>query len=258
MRERGEEVRAARKADRQSTANPFNQVHAIHNPQRIIGRERELARLRTMLSGGSVVILGPPKIGKSSLLRKLAASWEGEVLGPIDFQVIEDRDDFHDCLADELKLKDGRWRNVRKALRERQVLLLLDELDSAPAKGIMGDDLGPFKGLCEANSGLRIAACACKPLREIFTGQWAGSIGYSFLSPLELRPMEQQEIRRLLAHPWAPEATQFDEVTVTQIVADSAGLPFAVQRAAFHRFEALSDARYDWKAAWQRDLEQLL
>jgi hypothetical protein len=36
------------------------------------------------------------------------------------------------------------------------------------------------------------------------------------------------------------------------------GHPFKLQRAAFHRYEALTDLTYDWQAAYQQDLENLL
>jgi len=37
----------------------------------------------------------------------------------------------------------------------------------------------------------------------------------------------------------------------------SAGHPYRLQRAAHHRYEALADPHYDWRAGYERDMEVL-
>ena len=70
--------------------------------------------------------------------------------------------------------------------------------------------------------------------------------------------MPETESRRLLTHPWAPNAPQFDAPTLDELLKLAGGHPFKLHRAAFHRYEALTDPTYDWLAAYRQDLENLL
>ncbi len=238
--------------------NPFSQTLGIRDPAFFIGREAELRRLRAMLAGGSVALLGEPKIGKSSLLWQLARSWDGEVLGLIDLQAIEDRDDFYDALARELDVTESGWRPLRRALRERQALLLLDELDEGPGLGLGAADLGRLRAVCGQNPGFKLLAVSRSPLKDLYPDSWRGSPAYNFLQPLSLGEMGEEEARRLLRHPWAPEATGFDESTVVELLELAGGHPFKLQRAAFHRYENLFAPGYAWRQAWRIDMEQML
>lgn len=245
-------------SQREVPPNPFTQTLAIREPAQFVGREAELRRLQAMLAGGSVALLGEAKIGKSSLLWQLARSWEGEVLGPIDLQGIADADDLHGTLADLLGLPDGNWQNLRSAFRERPALLLLDELDAGSDRCLDYETLGRLRAVCGANTACKVVVVSRRPLREVFPDTGRGSPAYNFLVPLSVGPMKPAEVRRLLAHPWAPLAAPFDGATIDHLLAIAGGHPFKVQRAAFHRYDALVDPDYDWQAAWRQDLEHLL
>ncbi|MCP4664350.1 MAG: ATP-binding protein, partial [bacterium] len=248
----------SRPSQREVPPNPFTQTLAVREPAQFVGREAELRRLQAMLAGGSVALLGEAKIGKSSLLWQLARSWEGEVLGPIDLQGIADADDFHATLADLLDLPDGSWRGLRRALRESRALLLLDELDAGSDRCLDYEILGRLRAVCGENTAFKVVVVSRGPLREVFPDTGRGSPAYNFLVPLSVGPMKPDEVRCLLAHPWAPPAAAFDEATIDHLLAIAGGHPFKVQRVAFHRYEALTDPDYDWQAAWRQDMEHML
>ena len=75
---------------------------------------------------------------------------------------------------------------------------------------------------------------------------------------MTLLEMLEAEARQLLAHPWAPDAPWFDPAISDELLKLAGGHPFKLQRAAFHRYEALTDPICDWRAAYQQDLEDLL
>lgn len=241
-----------------STVNPFSQTLAIRDPSYFIGRQAELRRIQMMLQGGSVALLGAPKIGKSSLLWQLAQSWQGEILGPLDFQELEDRDDFYSSLSSQLSLLNSDWRDVRDALRTRQALLLLDELDSGPERGLDSSDLARFRAICGNNPSFKIMAVSRYPLKEIFPDSNKGSPAYNFLQPLTLGGMSENESRQLLQHPWMPAAQAFDEQTTNEILNLAKFHPFKLQRVAFHRYQTLIDSTHDWQVAWRQDIEHML
>ncbi len=238
--------------------NPFGDTLAIRDAERFIGREAELRRLQTMLAGGSVALQGEAKIGKSSLLWRLKTTWQGTVIGPLDCQELENRHDFYACLAEVLDIGETGWQAIRKALKAQTSLLLLDELDVGPSIGLTYEDLARFRGVCNSHAGLKIVTVSRKPLREVFPDPGRGSEAYNFLVPRTLGSMPDAESRRLLAHPWAPNAPQFDPATLDELLNLAGGHPFKLHRAAFHRYEVLSDATYDWLAAYRQDLENLL
>jgi len=236
--------------------NPFGQV--IKDPTLFVGRQKELSRLRALLQRGSVALLGEPKIGKSALLWQLAQSWPDEVIGPVNFELVDGLDDYYRDLADRLKLEASDWRTIRKALRERRLLLLLDELDKAPGRGFDGEALARLRAVSGQNPGFQVIAVSRNPLKRIFPDSGLGSPVYSFLQPFTVGVLDESDARGLLAHPWAPEGSTFDAATSDQLLLLSERHPFKLQRAAFHRYEAFSDPGRDWLAAWQQDMEHML
>jgi hypothetical protein len=265
LREQIERLRAGQMAEPVSPVvttaaanppNPFGQM--IKNPALFVGRQKELSQLRALLQLGSVALLGKPKTGKSSLLRQLAQSWPGEVIGPVDFEGIEGLDDYYRDLSDRLKLGASDWRTIRKALRERRLLLLLDELDKAPGRGFDGEALARLRAASGLNPGFQVVAVSRNPLKSVFPDSGLGSPAYSFLQPFTVGVLREEDARGLLAHPWAPEGQSFDAATVEQLLTLSERHPFKLQRVAFHRYEALSDPGRDWLAAWRQDMEHML
>lgn len=237
--------------------NPFWHVSAIRDQACFVGREAELRRLRQLLEGGSVVVLGEPKIGKSSLLLALARSWQGEVLGPIDFHAIDDAEDFYASLAEALGLESSKWRSIRAALKSRHVLLLLEELDYAPKRGFSHDDLVRFRPISSENPGFRMVAAARRQLKDVFPDSGVGSAAFSYLVPLTLGSMPAHEARKVLEHPWASSVSTLLPEHLDRILSLAAGHPYKLQRGGHHAYEALGSVA-DWEADWLREVEQML
>ncbi|MBK7200504.1 hypothetical protein [Candidatus Amarolinea dominans] len=238
--------------------NPFTATLAIKDALRFVGREAELRRLHALLQDGSVALLGERKIGKSSLLWQISQTWPGTVLGPFDCMGMEDARDLYDHLAHALALEQADWRTLRRGLRQCQALLLLDELDVGPRIGLTFNDLARLRTVCQENRHFKLVAVSHQPLKRIFPDPGVGSAAYDFLQPLTLPVLREHEARGLLAHPWAPSASLFDGPTSDLILSLTAGHPFNLQRAAYHRYHALSEAAYDWLAAYHQDMEQML
>ncbi len=239
-----------------SSINPFTETGAIQVPARFIERQAEMFRLMTLLnSGGSVSLQGVRKIGKSSLLRCLARSWEGDVLGPLDCQSMIDQDDFYQSIASELKLDKSDRKYIRDVLNKRRLLFLLDELDFAPKFGITHDHMALFRALLNSNRDFKIVAISRRPLKEN-SAQYSPL--FNLLLPFTLGPLKESEARQLLDHPWAPEATLFDTNTCKMLIALAGCHPYKLQRAAHHCFEYLADSTYNWEEEYEQEVEQML
>jgi hypothetical protein len=241
-------------------ANPFGAMLPILEPPRFIGRADELTKLRKLLQCGWVALMGDPKVGKTSLLHRLThtSPGYGEILGPIDLKGIEDIEDLYEHLAGALGLARAGWRTVREALRQRKLLLMLDEIDCGPDRGLDNEHLGRLRSVVSHNPSFRVVTASRRPVKELFPDIGAGSPEYNYLQPLWLGELTEEDARLLLAHPWAPRARRFDEDTVVELLELARRHPFLLQRAAYHRYEAMSDPSFDWRAAWQHDREHLL
>jgi hypothetical protein len=215
-----------------------------------------------MLQSGSISLQGEPKIGKSSLLWRVGderrRTKDEQVIGPLDCQNMADRDDFYEQLAAALQLQNPAWRAIRPALQTRPVLLLLDELDAAPACGLSHSDLARLRSVCGDNRKLKIITASRAPLKHVFPDTGRGSPAYNFLQPLTLGELTAPEARHLLTHPWSPAAPPFDAPTLEGLLTLAGQHPFKLQRAAFQRYGALHDSSHDWRAAYQQDLEHML
>jgi hypothetical protein len=162
--------------------NPFNETRAIQDPERFIGREADTRRLSQMLSGGSVVLTGEPKIGKSSLMLHVARNRDGgeEIIGPLDCMALDNREDFFGQIAGALKLGSSDWRGIRDTLKNGRRLLLVDEFDLAPRKGLTYDDLLGFRAICQANRDFKMLVISLTSIKEIFPYPGTGSYAYDF------------------------------------------------------------------------------
>ena len=238
--------------------NPFTEFITIHDPARFIGRESEMRRLITLLQGGSVALQGEPKIGKSSLMRQLARHWQGKVIGPLDCMSLEDRDDFFEQIAEALELDTNNWRALRRSLNNNQTLLLVDELDIGPAKGLTYMDIGGFRAVCHSNRDFKMVAASRIPLNEVYPYPGKGSRAYDFLQPYTLPSFNEAEARQLLDHPWAPDVPLFDIKTCEQLLELTSYHPYKLQCAAFYCFESMIDKTYDWQSRYQKDIKQNL
>ncbi len=238
--------------------NPFAGVSTIKDAAHFVGREAELRRLRALLQAGSAVLIGEPKIGLSSLLQQVKRTWQGTVIGPLDCQELDGRNDFYEYLARELGLAGHAWPPIREKLKTSEVLLLVDELDAGPAHGIKLEDLARFRAVASANSGFRMVTISHRPLKQVFPNAGSDSPGYNFLQPLTIGVLNGADAAKLIEHPWAPDAPQFEPAVRDELLKLAGGHPFKLHRAAFHRYEALIDPTYDWLAAYRQDLENLL
>ncbi|HOT90992.1 MAG TPA: CHAT domain-containing protein [Anaerolineae bacterium] len=243
--------------------NPFTDMLLIRESARFVGREAELRRLFSLLQSGSVTLIGEPKIGKSSLMLRLAEVWRAEnrsrVFGPLDCQGVLDCDDFFAELAKLIGLPTTTDRRaLRDALRITSGLLLLDEMDCAPGWGLTADDFALFRAVCSANPNFKLMVVSRAPLKTLFPDSRRGSPSYNFLIPYTLVPLSEADARMLLAHPWDKTAPAFDAATVDALLALAGTHPFKLQRAAHHRYEVLRDPAYDWQTAYRDEITQLL
>jgi len=240
-------------------SNPFTDILAVRDPARFVGRERLLERVLRLLETGSVALVGERKIGKSSILWQLKRQLEssGSVLFWDFFEPAPAQQLLRETVG-HLGGSGDTWEDFRRAVRGRRVTLLLDELDLALERGFDLDTLRGCRALCQREAGFRLVTASRARPGDIFPKPEKGSTPWDFLHPTEVGSFTEEEARRLLDHPWAPEAPRFDGATCRELIALSGRHPYRLQRAAYHRYETLADPDYDWRAEYERDMLEAL
>ena len=167
------------KPQKELPSNPFGETLAIDDPDRFIGRSEELGELLEKLRIGSVALMGGPKVGKSSLLLHLTHVWNNKIIGPLDCLTLDGKEDFYQHIAEALGLERIDWRTIYQELKSSKVLLLLDEMDTAPEQGLTYKDLSRLRAVCSKNRDFKIVAVSRTPLKEVFRDTGRGSPGYN-------------------------------------------------------------------------------
>jgi hypothetical protein len=251
--------------------NPFTDTHVIQEAGRFIGREKEMKSLLAKLQNGfhlkadqsllsqgtSVVLMGEPKIGKSSLLYHLKREWEkanGKVSGPINIELIDSSDDFRDRLATVFGVDKGNWPLLEETLLKFQGLLLIDELDIGLQHGLTNKDIRKLRGTVQENKNFKVIATSRVDLKNIYQDS-IGSSPIDFLESINIGMMEKEECRLLLTHPWSSGVPLFDSQTCEELLNVAGCHPYRLQRAAHHRFKAFFDTGYDWLTQYKREID---
>jgi hypothetical protein len=255
-------------------SNPYLSRGPVRDPALLFGREHELQEIAAFIRGTqSVSIVGPRKIGKTSLLMELMrpAAWaalglsaenlfvyvdcevlgEGghaEIFGQLANQIaaaLEERE-----LPAEPALAGAADRPTRLALeaalrklnqRGLRVVLVLDEFERLATNAEL--DVNFFNSLRSIAGRYQVSflTASARPLIELtFSGrsqEILSSPFFNIFAPLFLGCLEEAEARRLMREPAGRAGVAFGPATEQFLYELAGGHPFALQVACFHAFD---------------------
>jgi DNA-binding CsgD family transcriptional regulator len=235
---------------RDSTAgllNPFvPQFGRVDDPKLFFDREREIRRVFEILnSGSSVALIGEEGIGKSSLLWKicqLAKSHLHSQRQPIflDLNWVNDENDFYSALCHEVGIPESKDYSLTRNLRDRRVLLAIDNVGKMTWEGFTRGVRDRLRGLAEgSNAPLKLILAANEPLDDLFND----SQDESKTSPLSgicqeenLKPWDEATARAFIEARLAMTSVRFTEEEVVQLVQESGGYPQRLMRLCYQTY----------------------
>lgn len=255
-----------------SPDNPFYHRGAIRRPEDFIGRSTELNQILGLLRNGqSVSLIGPRRIGKSSLLLRLGqpALRAGYGLdGPQALFVMLDcqelagspPEEVYELLFDGLAdaaaagnialnegAQPGTYRALDRALQQvsqegSNVVVLLDEFELLAAN----DHLTPYffarlRGLT-TKYGLAYLTASQRPLFAITAEEEIlSSPFFNIFVTVPLGLFDEAESRALLADRLNETGTTFDDSLTNHLLFLVGHHPFFLHIAGYHAFQALSE-----------------
>ena len=230
-----------------SNLNPFVPQHAIvDNPQQFFNRDREIRRVFEVLnSGSSVALIGEEGIGKSSLLWKICQLAESCLYSPresvfLDLNEVDDEDDFYSALCDKVGISESKGYRLSRNLRDRRVLLALDNVGKMRWEGFTRGVRDRLRGLAEgSNAPLKLILAASEPLDSLFND----SHDEGKTSPLagicqeeNLKPWDEATARAFIDTRLAMSSVRFTEEEVVQLVQESGGYPQRLMRLCYQTY----------------------
>jgi len=258
--------------------NPYLSRGPVRDPGMLFGRTHELHEIAAFLRGTqSVSIIGPRKIGKTSLLLQLMrpAAWPGLGLGDdnlfvyLDCEVLgegahaeifgqfaaeiaaalEERGLPPEPALDAAAAKPTRLA-LEAAIRKLnqggvRIVLILDEFERLATNGQL--DLNFFNALrsIAARYQFVFLTASARPLIELtYSGrsqEILSSPFFNIFAPVFLGLLAEDDARRLMREPARQQDVAFSATTEDFLYALAGGHPFALQVACFHAFDTRAD-----------------
>jgi hypothetical protein len=230
-----------------SKLNPFvPQQGRVDHVQQFFNREREIRRIFEVLnSGSSVALIGEKGIGKSSLLCAICQQAESHFLSPrqqvfLDLNVVHDEDDFYSALCDEVDIPTSKGYMLTRNLRNRRVLLALDNVEKMTRKGFSRYVFEQLRGLAEGSDApLRLILAAREPLDDLFND----SQDECKTSPLagicqeeNINPWDEATVRAFIEARLAMTSVSFTEEEIIQLVQESGGHPQRLMQRCYQTY----------------------
>lgn len=222
---------------------PFFTGGRINHPSQFFNREQLLRELRAELNKhNSISLVGPSQIGKSSLLYFLyltQADWSPDTwVEYIDLQRIVDESDFCETVLARLGLEGTSLRQLKRALEEQPMILLLDEVER-----IVEPDFSPhlhnlLRSLAQEPT---FAMCVAtqRPLVEVFLPSTPGGVSpfHNIFTTKLVPPFTPAEARAFLNERLASAGVRFSGAEIEHLLQESQGHPARLQKLAKELYE---------------------
>jgi hypothetical protein len=227
--------------------NPFvPQQGRVDDLELLFNRDREIRRVFEVLnSGSSVALIGEEGIGKSSLLWAICQQAESRLQSPrkavfLDLNLVHDENDFYSALCHEVGIPESNGYSLTRNLRDRRVLLAIDNVGKMTWVGFTRGVRDRLRGLAEgSNAPLKLILAASEPLERLFND----SQDEGKTSPLagicqeeNLKPWDEATARAFIEARLAVTSVRFTEEEIIQLVQESGGHPRRLMQLCYQTY----------------------
>jgi hypothetical protein len=227
--------------------NPFfPQQGRVDDSQLFFNRDREIRRVFEVLnSGSSVALIGEEGIGKSSVLWKICQQAESCLHSPrqsvfLDLNWVNDENDFYSALCHEVGIPESKDYSLTRNLRDRRVLLAIDNVGKMTWVGFTRGVRDRLRGLAEgSNAPLKLILAASEPLHSLFNdtkdeGKTSPLAG--ICQEENLKSWDETTARAFIEARLVMTSVRFTEEEVVQLVQESGGHPRRLMQLCYQTF----------------------
>jgi hypothetical protein len=223
--------------------NPFFVGGRINDPRHFFGRERLVREMRSELKKrASVSLEGESQVGKSSLLYYLYATraeWlPGVAVAYVDLQGVWDEADFCEMILAQLGQEGDTPRALKRALANRPVVLLFDEMERLARPDFDPRWLDLLRSLAQEP---HIAVCLATRLSlvEVFPTRIPQGLSpfHNIFTIKHIDVFSETEIRSFLSTRLIGTGIAFSDDEIERLIEETKGHPGRLQQMAREMFE---------------------
>ncbi|WP_017302437.1 TIR domain-containing protein [Nodosilinea nodulosa] len=219
------------------TENPFLPLTgAVDEAAQFFDCDRILNRIFEVLNSGSnVALIGDRNMGKSSLLREVARRAEQQLTTPrqpviINLVMLFSEEEFYEELCAQTGIaEDTRGNNLNRALRDKRLLLILDEVERIVQDEFSRRVRDQLRGLSEGKDApLRLVLAARDSLENLFPDSYDDGM----VSPLhgicweeQVQPWSAEMVHQFIDIRLASTPIRFSNNEITNIISICEGRP---------------------------------
>jgi hypothetical protein len=224
--------------------NPFQPLNGrIEQSEQFFDREKEVRTIFEYLNSGSgVELLGDRQIGKSSVLlqvERLAATMLRVKREPIYFnlQEVHTEVEFYESFCEKLGIETCRGYGFFRAMRDKRLLLLLDEAEKMSWDGFTRQIREQLRSLAEGgNAPLRLVVAARTPLDDLFPDSHESGMTSPFQGicvRVDLKPWDLTTVQRFITSKLEGTGVCFSNAEMEKLWLESQGHPQKLMKACF-------------------------
>jgi hypothetical protein len=228
-----------RSPDTVAAPNPFGDTGRITDPDRFFGRQELLRQIFEELHKGvNLSLVGESQIGKSSLLSMVCALGPGKMGLPLEafaylsLEWVDNEDDFYEALCDVLGIETSRGFKLTRALRDKRIVLCLDEIEKMAWEGFTVRLRSQLRGLADGPAApLKLVIASRSPLVHLFPDSpELDSPLAGICRPLDVGPFPSEVARAFLADRLRNTGVTFSEEEIAAAIHESGGHPARLQQ----------------------------
>jgi len=224
--------------------NPFQPLNGrIEQSEQFFNRERELRDIFDFLNAGSgVELLGDRQIGKSSVLQQIKHRADSALRlerKPIylNLQEVHTETEFYESLCEKLEMATCKGYSFFRAMRDRRVLLLLDEAEKMSWDGFTREIREQLRSLAEGeNAPLRLVVAARTSLDRLFPDSHESGMTSPFQGiclRVDLKAWDQPTVQRFINSKLEGTGVCFSNAEMEKLWLESQGHPQKLMKACF-------------------------
>jgi hypothetical protein len=239
-------------------ANPFQAGGRLRDPQHFVGRKNELRQILSRVANmDNVSVVGPRRIGKSSLLHHIVATGQQRLNQSyqfyyLDLQPLDSAEEFYVRACEAIAHAPGQsYYDLKTAIEGKKIVLCLDEFEKSVEADFGAEFFDEMRSLAQTGN-LALVIATKVPLNQVYMRYQGLTSGFpNIFTKVELGELTEADARALVKN---PDCFNREE---TDFIINLAGAhPYWLSFVSARLYDAKQEAQAAGGNVSLRDVEQ--